>query len=104
LKNNPSAGISKQFQIPIPASTEMHTVFLKEDGTLASNADANADPTQNPRYRATLVFTVPPATSKCFGTLVRVLITWPALADKTGNAAPVNFAGSYETLTALDRS
>ncbi|XHR27155.1 MAG: hypothetical protein ACFUZC_14510 [Chthoniobacteraceae bacterium] len=116
LSNDASSTVTKHYQIPIPSSgTATHTLFLKEDGTLSGSVDANADPAQAPKYRATVVFTVPPAKTNYYGTisaassqgkatLVRILISWPALADKMPSAAPVNCAGSYETLTALDRS
>ena len=116
LKNNPAASVSTQFRIPIPASgSATHTMFFKEDDTVVGTVDANADPALSPRCRVTLVFTVAPAQTMYFGTtsatalqgnstLVRILITWPAMADKNSNTAPVHYAGSYETLTALDRS
>jgi hypothetical protein len=37
-------------------------------------------------------------------TMVRILITWPAMADIDPTKWPTNFSGSYETVTALDRN
>ena len=35
---------------------------------------------------------------------VRVLITWPAVADPKASPTPTQFAGSFETFTALVRN
>ncbi len=93
--------------IPIPANpplTTTYTLFLAEDGTLASiTAGGNADPTKNPRYRATLFLTAP-AVSQRTATIVRIFLTWPALADSAAATLPKNFAGAFETVIALDRN
>ena len=54
-------------------------------------------------YRATLFLTAP-ATSQKTVTIVRLLVTWPALADMTASVLPKNFAGSFEAVLALDRN
>jgi uncharacterized protein (TIGR02598 family) len=95
---------SPRYGITIPGSgTASHTIFLREDGTAAGSPDTNADASQNPRFRATLDFTAPSNALRT-ATAVRVLLTWPALADKTANVAPTQYAGAYETFTALDRN
>lgn len=62
-------------------------------------------------YRATVGF-LPPAPSSTgtnrTATMARILVTWPAVADQ-GSAVkaadwPVNYTGSFETITALDRN
>ncbi len=108
--------VSPTYKIPIPKDGSVtYTIFLKDDGSPAGEVDQNANAAQNPRSRATLVFTVPPAKTMYYGsaseemtqgksTLVRVLVTWPALVDKSSDSAPTYFNGSYETLSALDRN
>jgi type II secretory pathway pseudopilin PulG len=97
------------YQIPIPktgAATIMRTVFLRLDGSVAQSStptvvDKDADVTQNPRYRVTVNF-YPPAIGARTATMARLLITWPAIVDKTAATAPKNYSGSFETVIALD--
>ena len=101
----PTAKSSPYFNISIPASgSATHTIFLKDDGTAAGAADADAVPSNNPRYRATLVFSAPASLTQKNATVVRILITWPALSDTLAATLPTNFVGSFETVTALDRN
>ena len=105
---------SPRFQIPIPRlSTGRvlgYTFFLAEDGSLAGTLNANATASTNPRYRVQLDF-YPPGTSATSTTVtgsgptrVRVLVTWPALADASAASAPKNFSGSVETVVSLNRN
>ncbi len=101
----PTERSSPVFLVPIPAiGADTHTIFLKEDGTASGTVDTDADPALNPRYRATLDFLAPPSVAQKSATMVRVLVTWPALADKSATSPPSNFAGSFETVTALNRN
>ena len=101
----PVAKNSPRFQIPLPASgNAMHTVFLREDGSAAGGMDANALPAENPRYRATLFITAPAEVTQKSATIVRVVISWPALADPAAGTAPTKFKGSFEVVTALNRN
>jgi len=109
---------SPQYKITVPSTgSTTSTIFLKQDTTAAGAENTDADPGTNPLYRATVVFTVPPARTNYFGAvsssatqgatgmvLARVLITWPALADKSASSAPRFFSGSYEVSVALDRN
>ena len=117
---NATVAQSPQFFIAVPTlsgqGSVIHTRFLTDDGAWASSTpttapdpaapDPNADPSQNPRYRATLVFTRKDTanTTDRMATAVRVLVTWPALADPSGTGLPVKFSGSFETMIALDRN
>ena len=83
--------------VPAPTGTQsvIHTLFLTENGAVAASnpamsaQDQNAAPAQNPQYRATLVFSRQNATSTDrTATVVRLLITWPALADPGGGTLP----------------
>jgi type II secretory pathway pseudopilin PulG len=108
--------VTQLYQIQLPAkgpgSTTYQTLFLREDGSVAqtgvptSNQAINL--TQNPRYRATVVFNPPPNASPKTATTARILITWPAVVDQaaTTSAAnmPKNYTGSFETVIALDRN
>lgn len=99
LKNSP------RYQVPLPPSGyATHSLFLKEDGSAAGGVDANADPSQDPRYRASLFITAPTSATQKGATIVRILITWPAVADSQAAVPPVKFSGSYEVLTALNRN
>ena len=99
--------------VPTPASnqTVIHTLFLTENASVAtanpaaSAQDQSAEVTQNPQYRATLVFSRQnAAATDRTATAVRILITWPALADPTGGTAPQKANSSFETMIALDRN
>jgi uncharacterized protein (TIGR02598 family) len=102
---------SPRFGITVPGTTlGTHTLFFSADGQ-AGNQDANAVTSQNPRYRATIVITpptaaTPPAPSALVktATIVRVLISWPALADPTAGTPPSRYSGSYESISSLDRA
>lgn len=99
------ATTSVRYGIPIPtegSATILHTLFLDDTGALSGSVDANASSsnTPAPHYRATLIFT-PPATGKT-AIPVRILITWPALADATATTTPSKFTGSFDTVIGLD--
>ena len=100
------SGHSPYYQIPLPTTPRSYTVFLRQDGSPASNSaasalDADADATQNPKYRATVSF-YPPATGARTTTAARVLITWPALADSKASNPPSKYTGSSEVVTAFN--
>lgn len=96
---------SPRYNISIPATgTATHTIFVKDDGTLAGAPDLDADPLQDPRYRATIIFTAPSSATQKTATGVRILLTWPALADRNASVAPSKYAGAYEIITAINRN
>lgn len=101
----PTDQSSPMYQLTIPAGgTGRSTIFLNRDTTTKGAAvDSDADADKDPHYRATVYFSAPSVGQKT-ATTVRVLITWPGMADKTASADPRNFAGSYEITTALDRN
>ncbi|MGB8353240.1 MAG: hypothetical protein WCD79_05080 [Chthoniobacteraceae bacterium] len=103
----PASTRSTMFRIPIPppgVGSAFRTLFLREDGsTGTTRIGSNADPTQNPRYRATIYFT-PPAAGQRTATTLRILITWPAMADRIATSQPGAYTGSYEISTTLDRN
>jgi uncharacterized protein (TIGR02598 family) len=103
---------SPRFGLPIPAAggaSSMHTVYLASDGTATAvdNPPVTTGSSVS-RYRATVLFYPPQISAQSAGqrtaTEVRVLITWPALADANYKNAPANYTGSYEAETALDRN
>jgi Tfp pilus assembly protein PilV len=101
----PAPKKSPRYQLPLPASgNATHALFLKEDGSGVGAVDADIDPSQDPRYRVTLSITAPGSATQKGATIVRVLITWPAVADPQAAVAPTKFSGSYEVLTALNRN
>lgn len=107
----PSKQTSPQFQVPIPANgSEIHTLFLTQEGHVIGAVDANAIAGERPKYKVSLQFAAPSAvadatkSSHKTATSVRILITWPAMADQAGGTLPTHYSGSYETVIALDRS
>ena len=96
---------SPLFGISLPATgTATRTFFLTEDGSPAGLPGANADPSLNPRYRATIVLTAPATGSQKIATMARLFLTWPALADGIAATTPANYSGSFEVMGALDRN
>jgi uncharacterized protein (TIGR02598 family) len=69
----------------------------KPTGLIGSAAAADS------RYRAS-VEVRPPASGTVGVTPVRILVTWPAVADPVATQWPSKFSGAVETWTALDRN
>ena len=86
-------------------NTAMQTVYLSASGT-STSVDAMPD-TQSAssasRYRAS-VFMVPPAGGSKAATMVRIQMTWPAVADPNPAAMPSRYTGSADILTAIDKN
>jgi len=95
-------------------NSSMNTVWFDEWGTQVGNTagtsataqQAQAKDAQSafPKYRAFITLTPPATTSPKSATFVRTIISWPAFADSTPNSNPAHAAGTYETVTALDRN
>jgi uncharacterized protein (TIGR02598 family) len=94
------------FQIPnagqVNAVSSPQTVYFTEGanvtGVMGSSYSTDA------RYRVSVAF-IPPASSNTrAGTSLRILATWPALADPNPSVWPSHYAGSFEIVTALDRN
>ena len=99
-----TSGASLVYGIPsISAPPLTHTLFLKQDGSISGTVDTAANPALTPRYRAYLEFKAPATATDKSAIAVRILITWPALADRAVGV-PTQYAGSYETLTSLYRN
>ena len=95
---------SPRYGIAIPPTgSATHTIFLQDDET-AGAQDADAVPSQSPKYRATITFTAPSNSSQKTATGVRILLTWPALADPVATTTPSKYTGAYEVYTALNRN
>ena len=100
-----TASDSPRYGITFPVTgTASHTIFLREDGTATGAQDSDADPSQNPMYRATITFNAPANASQKTATGIRIRLTWPALADKSAAATPTNYTGAYEVFTAVNRN
>jgi len=101
----PEAKNSLRYAVPLPISgSTTHTLFLREDGALAGAIDADANPSQDARYRATLFISAPMDAKQKSATVLRVLVTWPAMADPQAGNLPTKFSGSYEVMSALNRN
>ena len=88
--------LSPRFQINLTNSSSPQTVFISENGTTNSSAGGA-------RYRASLDVR-PPASGAKAATGVRILITWPAVADPLPAQWPSKYSGAVDTWTALDRN
>lgn len=75
--------------------TVPQTIFLDASG-------APVDDSSKSRYRVSVGFT-PPATGQKTATMVRVLVSWPSVADRDSSEWPKNYAGSCEAFTSLMR-
>lgn len=98
------------FQIPAAGHGEgvsqYQTVYFAEGGNPTGTMGAAismAAGTSGARFRVTVTFNPPPSPQKT-ATNARILVTWPAAADPSPSSQPVNFSGSYETTTALNRN
>jgi len=74
-------------------------LFFYSDGSSSTTAITSGLAT---RYRVDIGF-APPASGKST-TAVRLVISWPALANQNTSTWPKTFSGCYETVTALDRN
>ena len=92
---------SPRLQINLTNAASPQTVFFNEGGkqTGAVGAAAAGDS----RYRASLDIR-PPASGTKAATGVRILVTWPAVADPSPGQWPAKYAGAVETWTAIDRN
>jgi len=102
------AGTSPRLGMPVPAAgtaATMHTIYLASNGSAtAVDTAPMTSGSAISRYRATVQFFPPQPAVPRTATVVRVLITWPALADPNYQTLPANFSGSYEADTTLDRN
>jgi type II secretory pathway component PulJ len=111
LRNTPppaggatSATSSLGFAIPGPggaASANPQILYFTEAGNPSGliGAQPVTSGSTESRYRATVGFT-----PKNGITTARILVTWPALADKANLNWPKIYSGSFEAFTALDRN
>ncbi|PTX92198.1 hypothetical protein DB346_24980 [Verrucomicrobia bacterium LW23] len=99
--------VSSLFGLERPASgassSISHTVFLDENGARTGNVDADALPAESPRYRVYVEFTAPAGSANTPAVPVRILVTWPALADPEVSNPPANFTGSFEVISAMKK-
>jgi uncharacterized protein (TIGR02598 family) len=99
---------SPLFQIPFSTiNPESHTLYFKDHAQPAGDVDADAQPSEQPQYRVTLNFIPPENGGESINTnpeatKVRVLVTWPAMADRSAQSAPSKYSGSYETVISLN--
>jgi len=101
-----ASGTSPEFGFTIPSagnSASLETIYLTADGSAtARNNPPTATGTAVSRYRATLWFNSPAQGRTA--TAVRILVTWPALADGNPASSPQYYSGSYEADTTLNRN
>jgi type II secretory pathway pseudopilin PulG len=120
-------GTSSRFGILIPAPPGSSSGSAQSSGTtIYVSANGSASVTGQPvtsgpnvsRYRVTIGFYFPPSGQYSSPitthtvTNVRIMVTWPALADSKGGtwtlgaspSWPTNYVGAYEAETTLDRN
>jgi uncharacterized protein (TIGR02598 family) len=108
-----ATGTSPRFGFNIPGaesspptiSSNPQTIYLTANGSATGAVGSNpvSSGTAVSVYRATVGF-APPSGGQRTATVVRLLITWPALADSNPSQWPANYTGSYEADTTLDRN
>ena len=99
-----TSGTSNRFGFNMAASGGTpQTLFFGEDAspTGAIGSDASTVAGISSRYRVSV--NLYPSRQRR-STMVRVLVTWPAFADRSGNGLPINFSGSFDTVIALNRN
>ena len=102
----PTSQVSPRFRLTVDApggSGSVQTLYFRDGADVIGVPDtpaAGAVPL--PRYRAT-IFLQPPSAGR-HATTGRVLITWPAMADRVPGVPPAKYSGSLETFVALDRN
>lgn len=103
-----TSALSPRFQFKLPSPSDsgqstIQTTYLRQDGTPSDGKAVGDAPVRGEsRQRVTVTFSNQ-ADQKSV-TSVRILITWPALADNNPLLQPTKFSGSYETVTLLDRN
>ena len=104
-------GFSPRYRLTIPpvgsvsSSINMQTIYIASNGTATSvGAGPVSGGSAASIYRATVFFNPPgqQLPGQRDATSVRVLISWPALADPVSKNVPSNYTGSYYAETALD--
>jgi type II secretory pathway pseudopilin PulG len=102
------SGTTPHFGFSIPAAgatNTLETIYLTADGIATQlGAIPTTTGTAVSRYRATLWFSSPATIGQRTATAVRILITWPALADSAPASIPQYYIGSYEADTTLNRN
>lgn len=109
------SGTSPRFGISIPSAGSATVIATPQTIYLCANGSATGAVGSNPvasgtapsQYRATMGFAPPASTATTAyhtATAVRILITWPALADSVPGSLPQNYTGSYEVDTSLNRN
>ena len=106
-------GSSPRFGFSIPGAQSSpptiagaeQTIYLTANGSPTGTVGSNpgSSGTAVSVYRATVGF-APPGANGRTATAVRLLITWPALADSNPGVWPSNYTGSCEVDTTLDRN
>jgi hypothetical protein len=99
LRSTPRSANASPFykiNVPAPGGATKYNIFLNDDGVRVNTAT-------DARYRANVWF-YPPTANLRAATVVRILITWPALADPINTQDPKNYSGSFEVVTAMDRN
>ena len=108
LQSAPSGATSKtpQFNFDFsqpPTGSVLQTVYVDGSGQ-ASGTMPNVAPAPTSLYRISVTLYSPPAATPLAATIATILITYPALADKTPVSAPTNYTDHFETTIALNRN
>jgi uncharacterized protein (TIGR02598 family) len=85
------------------SSTTPQTLYFSTDGSPSGSVGSGATTTGTiARYRAAVAFSTPSYNANRT-TCVRLVVSWPAMADQTANSWPTYAAGKYEVVTALEK-
>jgi uncharacterized protein (TIGR02598 family) len=95
-----SASQSPRFQIGQSSTTSTTTVlYFGSDDSFLNGTASGATVSGNWLYRATVTVG---ATTSGSTVPVRILVTWPALADSNPSLSPANYTGSLDISTAVN--
>ncbi len=90
-----------KFSLTNSNANVVETVYFDTGGK--PTGDVGTPPTTDSRFRASVEIR-PPSGSVVAITPVRILVTWPAVADPVPSQWPTKHSGAVETWTALDRN
>lgn len=79
-----------------PNGPAMQTKFVRENGEWSNSWNTDTP------YRVTVQFMNRPGAGSREAKLARILVTWPAAADRATASLPANYSGAFETVYALD--
>lgn len=105
LENTPSTSTTTpRFKFTMPSAssgTSVQSLYLDASGTQLGTPGAN--PPRDAFYCVTLGIT-PPSSGQRTASSARIMVSWPAQADRSSGRWPSHYTGIFQTTVALDRN